>query len=189
MTATVHSLFDTLSPEPSEDSLCASTLELAVGDAREVLEQQRQKNQTLTTKLNILFVTNGALLTSLTLSRLVLVPNLFTVAELLGFLVNFTLLISAFLPRQMAVSPNLGDRKFLESYLTLSPEEYQLQMLVNWSEAYNANKQRLDDVSQSLSYAAYATWMLALVILTDMVVANFCPGMACFPTVLTYFAL
>lgn len=175
MTAAVQSLLKQI--EDPEQSNSSATLKLAYQDVRIVLQEQREQTQRLTTKLNILFVTNGALLTSLTLSRLVLVPSVFTIAELLGFLINFTLLINAFLPRQIAVTPNLGDRKFLERYLALTPDEYVLQMLVNLVETYNANKQRLDDISQSLSYSAYVTWLLALVILLDMVVANFFPQM------------
>lgn len=173
--------------EDPEESNSTATLKLAYQDVRTVLAEQRENIQRLTTKLNILFVTNGALLTSLTLSRLVLVPSAFTIAELLGFLINFTLLINAFLPRQIAVTPNLGDRKFLERYLALTPEQYQLQMLVNFVETYNANKQRLDDISQSLSYAAYVTWVVALVILMDMVFADFFPEMQNLRVFLDYF--
>jgi hypothetical protein len=43
-------------------------------------------------------------------------------------------------------------------------------MLVNLVETYIANKQRLDDVSQSLRYAAYATWSIAVVMLIHMVI-------------------
>jgi len=153
----------------------SSTLELAAHDVRLVIDQQREQSQTLTTKLNILFVTNGALFTSLTISRLLFFPNGFSLAELFGFLVNFTLLINAFLPRQLAVSPNLGDKKFLERYLVLSPDEYQLRMIVNLVETYNANKQRLEDVSSSLQYSAYVTWGLALVITLHVVGIYFVP--------------
>lgn len=135
---------------------------------------QNEQGQILTTKLNILFVSNGALLTNISLARLMLFSGsyniAFNVVEILGFLVSFTLLILAFFPRQVVISPNLEDRKFLERYLTLSPEEYQLQMLVNLVETYNANKQRLDDVSQSLRYAAYATWAIAAIMLIHMVI-------------------
>jgi hypothetical protein len=187
MTLTVNSLLKQIAdPTQSNSSV---TLKLAVRDVRMVLEEQREQIQRLTTKLNILFVTNGALLTSLTLSHLVLVPSVFTIVELLGFLINFTLLINAFLPRQLAVTPNLGDRKFLERYLSLPPDQYQIQMLVNWVETYNANKQRLDDVSQSLSYSAYVTWILALTILLDLVVANFFPQMQNLQILLDSFSL
>ena len=150
-----------------------STLDLAAKDVRMVIDQQRERSQTLTTKLNILFVTNGALLTSLVISRLLFFPSPFSIAEILGFLLNFTLLISAFLPRQVAVSPNLEDKKFLERYLVLSPEEYQLQMLVNLAETYNANRQRLEDVSLSLKYSAYVTWGIASILLMHVVASYF----------------
>lgn len=153
-----------------------STIELAARDVRMVIDQQRERGQTLTTKLNILFVTNGALLTSLIISRLLFVLSPFSVAELLGFLLNFTLLINAFLPRQVAVSPNLEDKKFLERYLVLSPEEYQLQMIVNLVQTYNANRQRLEDVSLSLKYSAFVTWGIALILLMHVVASYFVSG-------------
>jgi hypothetical protein len=158
---------------PTERISAVSTIELAAKDVRLVLTEQREQSQILTTKLNILFVTNGALLTSLNISRLMMIPSPFSIAEVIGFLISFTLLVRAFLPRQVAVSPNLEDRKFLEKYLVLSSDEYQLQMLVNLTETYNANKQRLDDVSQTLRYAAYATWVIAVVMLMHMVVVYF----------------
>ena len=163
---------DSKTPETRE-SPSLSTIELAARDVRMVLDQQRERNQTLTTKLNILFVTNGALLTSLIISRLVFILSPFSVAELLGFLINFTLLINAFLPRQVAISPNLEDKKFLERYLVLSPEEYQLQMIVNLAETYNANRQRLEDVSLSLKYSAFVTWGIALILLMHVVAVYF----------------
>jgi len=153
----------------------ALTLDLAAQDVRMVIAQQREQSQSLTTKLNILFVTNGALFTSLTVSRLLFFPSPFSLAELLGFLLNFTLLLNAFLPRRLVVSPNLGDKKFLERYLVLSKQEYQLRMLVNLVETYNANKQRLDDVSASLKYAAYVTWTVALMITVHVLAAYFLP--------------
>ncbi len=164
----------TKTPE-TRNSPSFSTLELAARDVRLVIDQQRERTQTLTTKLNILFVTNGALLTSLIISRLLFIPSPFSIAELLGFLLNFTLLINAFLPRQVAVSPNLEDKKFLERYLLLPPEEYQLQMLVNLVETYNANRQRLEDVSLSLKYSAFVTWGIALILLMHVVAASFVP--------------
>jgi hypothetical protein len=163
---------DSKTPEIRENRTI-STLELAAKDVRMVIEQQRERSQTLTTKLNILFVTNGALLTSLIISRLLFFPSPFSIAEILGFLLNFTLLISAFLPRQVAVSPNLEDKKFLERYLVLSPEEYQLQMLVNLAETYNANRQRLEDVSLSLKYSAFVTWGIAIILLMHVVASYF----------------
>ncbi len=159
--------------EPDSQALSLTTLELAAQDVRLVLAEQKDQGHSLTTKLNILFVANGALLTSLTISRLVFEPSLFSVAETVGFSISFTLLINAFLPRQVAVSPNLEDRRLLEKYLRLSPQDYQLQMLVNLAETYNTNKQRLDDVSQSLAYAAYTTWGIAVVILLHILAAYF----------------
>ena len=159
--------------ELTEPTQTLSTLELAARDVRLVLREQSEQGQSLTTKLNILFVANGALLTSLSVSRLIISSSLFSVAEAVGFLVGFTLLVRAFLPRQIAVSPNLEDRKFLERYLALSAEEYQLQMLVNLAQTYNANKQRLDDVSQTLRYAAYATWATAVIMLIQIICIYF----------------
>jgi hypothetical protein len=109
----------------------------------------------------------------LAISRLVFLPSWFSWAEILGFALNFTLLIGAFLPRQEAVSPNLEDTKFLERYLTLSPDQYQLQMMVNLVETYNANRQRIEDVSQSLTYAAYVTWVIALTIILHIAATYF----------------
>ncbi|MGK7946599.1 MAG: hypothetical protein AB4058_19245 [Microcystaceae cyanobacterium] len=151
----------------------SKTIRLAAQDVRSIIEQQRQQSYSLTTKLNILFVVNGALLTSLTLSRLVMQPSLFSFAEIIGFLINFTLLINAFLPRQVAVSPNLEDNKFLERYLLLAPEDYRLKMIVNQVATYQSNKQRIDDVSQSLRYAAYVTWMIAFVIMFHIIASYF----------------
>ncbi len=171
-----HPPADPISSEEDVSGLqnLAPTLSLAAQDVRRVLMAQNEQGQILTTKLNILFVSNGALLTNISLARLMLFSGsyniAFNVVEILGFLVSFTLLILAFFPRQVVISPNLEDRKFLERYLTLSPEEYQLQMLVNLVETYNANKQRLDDVSQSLRYAAYATWAIAAIMLIHMVI-------------------
>jgi len=156
-------------PLPGPPVLARSTLELAAHDVRQVLREQSNQGHTLTTKLNILFVTNGALLTSLSISRLIISGSIFSVAEALGFLAGFSLLMRAFLPRQVAITPNLEERKFLETYLALSYEEYQLQMMVNLAETYRANKQRLDDVSQTLRYAAYATWSTAVIMLVHIV--------------------
>jgi hypothetical protein len=118
-------------------------------------------------------VVNGALWTSLIISRLIFTSSWFSWTEILSFALNFTLLIDAFLPRQEAVSPNLEDTKFLERYLTLSPDQYQLQMMVNLVETYNANRQRIEDVSQSLTYAAYVTWVIALTIILHIAATYF----------------
>ena len=146
------------------------TLDLAARDVHLVLQEQQEQSHILTTKLNILFVANGALLTSLTISRLLIHAGWFSLAEVLAFLVSITLLVRAFLPRQVAVSPNLQDRKVLEVYLALSPQDYQLQMLANLAETYNANRQRLNDVSRTLKYAAISTWSIAVIMLMHLVI-------------------
>ncbi|NJO41921.1 MAG: hypothetical protein HC769_15965 [Cyanobacteria bacterium CRU_2_1] len=149
-----------------EDQLNAFlTLELAIQDARSVLDQQQQLRQISLTQLNILFVANTALLTILSISRLIFTISLFSVGEIVGFLLGFSLLIYALLPRQPLVTPNLEDRESLERYLALSPNEYRLQMLTNLVEVYNANKQRLDDITQALSLATYAIWATMIVAL------------------------
>lgn len=157
-------------PDPPAASLSPVTLGLAAQDVRAVLREQNEQSQILTTKLNILFVANGALLTSLSISRLLVSGSLFSLAEILGFLISFSLLMRAFLPRQVAITPNLEDSKFLETYLALSARDYQLQMLVNLAETYNANKQRLEDISQGLKYAAYTIWGTTAIMLINIVV-------------------
>jgi hypothetical protein len=170
-----HNLNDHLATPDPEQSLSETTLNLAASDIRTVSQQQHDQANALTTKLNILFVVNGAFLTSLSISRLIYVPNVFSFLEILGFLINFCLLINAFLPRQVLISPNLEDNKFLERYLTLSPDQYQLQMMVNLVQIYNANKKRLDDISQGLIYAAYSTLIIAVCIMLHILVTYFVP--------------
>ncbi|MEA5449928.1 hypothetical protein VB780_15215 [Leptolyngbya sp. CCNP1308] len=157
-------------PIPEPAAIAPATLTLAAQDVRMVLREQNEQSQILTTKLNILFVANGALLTSLSISRLLVSGSVFSLAEIIGFLASFSLLMGAFLPRQVAVTPNLEDRKFLETYLALPEQDYQLQMLVNLSETYNANKQRLEDTSQSLKYAAYTIWGTTVIMLVHILV-------------------
>ncbi len=159
-----------------DESLSQTTLNLASQDVRAVSQQQQDQANTLTTKLNILFVVNGALLTSLSISRLIYIPSVFSLIEVLGFLINFILLINAFLPRQVIISPNLEDNKFLERYLALSPEEYQLQMMANFVEIYKANKIRIDDISQSLIYSAYTTLTIGISIMVHILVTYFVPA-------------
>nr|WP_202895996.1 hypothetical protein [Iningainema tapete] len=149
-------------------------MQLAGQDVRRLLEKQKDERQILLTQLNILFVTNSALLTVLTISKLLPVFSLFSVAEILLFLLNFTLLINAFLPRQLAVSPNLKDDQ-LDVYLRMQPIQYQLQTLSDLSITYNTNKQRLDEISQLLLYAAYVTWGIAFVALLHFAGINFLP--------------
>jgi hypothetical protein len=163
-------------PVPEPLTVPPATLALAAQDVRMVLREQNEQSQILTTKLNILFVANGALLTSLSISRLLVSGSVFSIAEIIGFLASFSLLMGAFLPRQVAVTPNLEDRKFLETYLALSEQDYQLQMLVNLSETYNANKQRLEDTSQSLKYAAYTIWSTTVIMLVHILVIYVATG-------------
>ncbi|MBD1875591.1 hypothetical protein H6F75_19090 [Nodosilinea sp. FACHB-131] len=163
-------------PAPEPLTIPPATLALAAQDVRMVLREQNEQSQILTTKLNILFVANGALLTSLSISRLLVSGSVFSIAEIIGFLASFSLLMGAFLPRQVAVTPNLEDRKFLETYLALPEQDYQLQMLVNLSETYNANKQRLEDTSQSLKYAAYTIWSTTVIMLVHILVIYVATG-------------
>lgn len=158
-----------------EPNLSPLTLNLASEDVRRVLDKQKEERQILLTQTNILFVANSALLTILTISRLIPVFSLFTIIEIVLFVINFTLLINALLPRQFVITPNPENEKFLEGYLAMSPEEYQLQMLVNLVETYNANRQPLNDISQSLFYAACVTWGIALVALSHLIAVNFIP--------------
>ena len=58
-------------PEAENDDL-GSTISLASADVRRVLVAQDDQGRILTTKLNILFVSNGALLTNLSLARLMI---------------------------------------------------------------------------------------------------------------------
>ncbi|MHC5832370.1 MAG: hypothetical protein ACYT04_94420, partial [Nostoc sp.] len=76
------------------------TLELAAQDVRRVIERQKEERQILITQMNILFVTNTALLSFLTISRLITIFSLFSVIEILLLLFNFMLLIRALLPRK-----------------------------------------------------------------------------------------
>ena len=163
-------------PAPEPLTIPPATLALAAQDVRMVLREQNEQSQILTTKLNILFVANGALLTSLSISRLLVSGSVFSIAEIIGFLASFSLLMGAFLPRQVAVTPNLEDRKFLETYLALPEQDYQLQMLVNLSETYNANKQRLEDTSQSLKYAAYTILSTTVIMLVHILVIYVATG-------------
>ncbi|PZU99170.1 MAG: hypothetical protein DCF32_18810 [Leptolyngbya sp.] len=163
-------------PAPEPLTVPPATLALAAQDVRMVLREQNEQSQILTTKLNILFVANGALLTSLSISRLLVSGSVFSIAEIIGFLASFSLLMGAFLPRQVAVTPNLEDRNFLETYLALPEQDYQLQMLVNLSETYNANKQRLEDTSQSLKYAAYTIWSTTVIMLVHILVIHVATG-------------
>src|SRR5512147_2822292 len=83
-------------PAPEPPPIPPATLALAAQDVRMVLREQSEQGQILTTKLNILFVANGALLTSLSISRLLVSGSIFSLAEIVGFLVSFSLLMGAF---------------------------------------------------------------------------------------------
>lgn len=156
----------------------SATLDLAFEDIRRVIDEQREQGQVLTTKLNILFAVNsGSLLLCLAISKMLLVASVFSVGEIIGFLLSFSLLISAFLPRQVAVTPNLDNPKVIERYLNLSKADYQLQMIVNLVETYNVNKQRLDDQSKSLSYAACTTLGLAVLMMIHIIAIYFNPAL------------
>jgi hypothetical protein len=154
-------------PEPKQENLIV-TVNLALQDAKSVLDQQQQFRQLSLTQLNILFVTNTALLTVLSISRLLFSISPFSLLEIVGFFLSFSVLIYAVLPRQPLVTPNLEDPESLEHYLSMSPDEYRLQMLTNFVEVYKANKQRLDDITQALSIATYVVWGLVIITLSHV---------------------
>jgi hypothetical protein len=158
---------------PTQEGRAADfvTLDLALHDARSVLEQQQQLRQFSLTQLNILFVVNTALLTLLSISRLIFNGGLLSFAEIAGFLISFSLLIYALLPRRVFITPNLDDRESIERYLALAPDDYRLQMLTNLIEVYNANKQRLDDIIQALQLAGYAVWTTVVLTLLHIFMA------------------
>lgn len=148
------------------------TLDLAIRDARSVLDQQQQLRQLSLTQLNILFVVNTALLTTLSISRLIFTFGPFSLIEISGFFLSFSLLIYALLPRPLLITPNLEDRESVERYLSLTPDGYRLQMLTNLVEVYNANKQRLDDITQALTLASYSIWTTVLITLLHVLLTN-----------------
>ncbi|MFN6559937.1 MAG: hypothetical protein RMY28_009020 [Nostoc sp. ChiSLP01] len=151
------------------------TLELAAQDVRRVLDRQKEERQVLITQMNILFVTNTALLSFLTISRLITKYSSFSVVETLLLLFNFLLLIWALLPRKFFVSPNLETEDFQNRYLEFSPQEYHLQMLANLRETYNKNQKQVEDISQSLTYATFVTAGIAIVALLHQVIVYFIP--------------
>ncbi|MFW9260638.1 hypothetical protein [Nostoc sp. CALU 546] len=158
------------------------TLELAAQDVRRVIERQKEERQILITQMNILFVTNSAILSFLTISRLITIFSIFSALEILLFSINFLLLIWALLPRKFFVSPNLekseeneGKLKFPEDYLTFTPQEYNLQMLADFRETYNNNQKQVDDISLALKYATGVTAGIAVVSLLHQVTVYFIP--------------
>ena len=162
-----------LEPEesPIQDPV---TVRLAARDVRTVLDKQKEERQILLTQMNILFVTNTAVLTVLAISRLLTIFTIFNAIEVLLVLLNFILLINALLPRRFVITPVPND-DFLERYLALSNQEYDLQMLVNLVTAYNANKQTIDDISQTLTYAAYVTLGVIFVAVLHLGTVYFIP--------------
>ncbi len=150
------------------------TVRLAARDVRTVLDKQKEERQILLTQMNILFVTNTAVLTVLAISRLLTIFTIFNAIEVLLVLLNFILLINALLPRRFVITPVPND-DFLERYLALSNQDYELQMLVNLVTAYNANKQTIDDISQTLTYAAYVTLGVIFVAVLHLGTVYFIP--------------
>ncbi|BAZ49815.1 hypothetical protein NIES4103_24280 [Nostoc sp. NIES-4103] len=151
-------------------------LELAAEDVRRVLERQKEERQILITQMNILFVTNTALLSFLTISKLLTFFSLFSVTEIALFFLNFILLIRALLPRQFVISPNLQNvNNFQKNYLSLSSQDYQLKMLANLIETYNINQKRIEDIAQSLTFATFVTSGIALVALLHQLTVYFIP--------------
>ena len=162
-------------PEPEESPIQDPvTVRLAARDVRTVLDKQKEERQILLTQMNILFVTNTAVLTVLAISRLLTIFTIFNAIEVLLVLLNFILLINALLPRRFVITPVPND-DFLERYLALSNQEYDLQMLVNLVAAYNANKQTIDDTSQTLTYAAYVTLGVIFVAVLHLGTVYFIP--------------
>ena len=150
------------------------TVRIAARDVRTVLDKQKEERQILLTQMNILFVTNTAVLTVLAISRLLTIFTIFNAIEVLLVLLNFILLINALLPRRFVITPVPND-DFLERYLALSNQNYELQMLVNLVTAYNANKQTIDDISQTLTYAAYVTLGVIFVAVLHLGTVYFIP--------------
>ncbi|QLE56954.1 hypothetical protein [Nostoc sp. TCL26-01] len=151
------------------------TLELSVQDVRRVVDRQKEERQILITQINILFVTNTALLSFLTISRLLTKFSLFSGIELLLMFFNFILLIRALLPRQFSITPNLETEDFFQRYLELSSSKYKLQMLINLRETYNENQIRVEDIAKSLRYSAVVTATIAFFALLHQVTAYFIP--------------
>ncbi|MHC5595163.1 MAG: hypothetical protein ACYTXC_04230 [Nostoc sp.] len=155
---------------------------LAIQDVRRVLERQKEERQILITQMNILFVTNSAMLSFLTISRLINIFSIFSALEIILFFINFLLLIWALLPRRFFVSPNLEKKKeneeklkFPEDYLTFTLQEYNLQMLADFRETYNNNQKQVDDISLALKYATGVTAGIAVVALLHQVTVYFIP--------------
>ncbi len=164
------------SPEPLPEPLPAApdfvTVSLALKDVRAVLVQQQQLRQLSLTQLNILFVVNTALLSVLSFSKLIFSRTWFSLIEIVGFSLSFSLLIFALLPRSQAVTPNPKNLDIEES-LAKSANDYQLQMLSNFQEVYRTNQQRIDDITQALLVASLTLWALVIVALLHLLTAIF----------------
>jgi len=140
------------------------TVSLALQDMRAVLVQQQQLRQLSFTQLNILFVVNTALLSVLSFSKLIFSRSWFSLIEIVGFSLSFSLLIFALLPRTQSVTPNPDNLEIAES-LAKSANDYQLQMLSNFQEVYRTNQQRIDDITQALLVASLTLWATVIVAL------------------------
>lgn len=158
-----------LSPPVAPDFV---TVSLALKDVRAVLVQQQQLRQLSLTQLNILFVVNTALLSVLSFTKLIFGRNWFSLIEIAGFSLSFSLLIFALLPRTQSVTPNPKNLDIEES-LAKSANDYQLQMLSNFQEVYRTNQQRIDDITQALLVASFTLWATVIVALLHILTANF----------------
>lgn len=162
-------------PADGESPLAAPdfvTVSLALKDVRAVLLQQQQFRQLSFTQLNILFVVNTALLSVLSFSKLIFSRSWFSLIEIAGFSLSFSLLIFALLPRTPLVTPDPGKLDIEES-LAKSANDYQLQMLSNFQQVYRANQQRIDDITQALLLASFTLWATVIVALLHILAAIF----------------
>jgi hypothetical protein len=141
-----------LEPVPEPDFV---TLSLAVEDVRAVLIQQQDLQKVALTQLNILFVVNTALLSVLSFSKLIFSQTWFSLIEIGGFLISFSLLINALVPRQVSVTPNPAT---IQSQIAKPANDYRQQLLRSFQKIYQSNQQRLDDVADSLVKASYTLW-------------------------------
>ncbi len=159
-------------PEPPLAAPDFVTVSLALKDVRAVLVEQQQLRQLSFTQLNILFVVNTALLSVLSITRLIFSRTPFSLIEIAGFALSFSLLIYALLPRTPLVTPNPKNLDIEES-LAKSANDYQIQMLSNFQEVYRANQQRIDDITQALLLASLTLWATVIVALLHILTAIF----------------
>ena len=104
---------------------------------------------------HILFVVNTALLSVLSFSKLIFSQTWFSLIEIGGFLISFSLLINALVPRQVSVTPNPAT---IQSQIAKPANDYRQQLLRSFQKIYQSNQQRLDDVADSLVKASYTLW-------------------------------